>query len=86
VKKKRNAVCTKKPGKKSKPTVASTKPCPRCGEVMPVSFGLGVSLCRRDNKTYICADCGTDEAFFDYLGVRWKSIRPRILDTWRFKP
>ena len=24
------------------------------------------ALSRRDNKTYICSDCGTDEALFDF--------------------
>lgn len=46
--------------------------CPRCGEITlyPNEDGDGPhkglnALSRRDNKTYICPDCGDDEAWFD---------------------
>ena len=35
--------------------------CPRCGE----SMDSRSSLSRRDNKTEICIDCGTEEALID---------------------
>jgi transposase-like protein len=40
--------------------------CPRCkkNELNPVEVRNALS--RRDNKTYICSDCGTDEAMFDF--------------------
>lgn len=45
----------------------NTKICPRCKEnelnpCLPVN-----SLSRRDNKTYICEQCGMDEAMIDYF-------------------
>lgn len=39
--------------------------CPRCGEPMPAVGLAGVSLSRRDNRTYICDQCGSREAFED---------------------
>ena len=33
--------------------------CPRCGRLKPPQFP---SLSRVDNHTYVCNDCGTDEA------------------------
>ena len=38
------------------------KVCPRCNNKY---FGYP-ALSRRDNKTYICSDCGTAEAMFDF--------------------
>jgi transposase-like protein len=37
------------------------KQCPRCKQRAKL-----LALSRRDNKTYICSSCGTDEAMFDY--------------------
>ena len=42
--------------------------CPRCGCSYKNGFG---ALSRRDNKTEICSDCGTLEAFEDIGSVRW---------------
>lgn len=39
--------------------------CPRCGG--PISGYPALS--RRDNKTDICSDCGSEEAMFDF-GLR----------------
>ena len=42
--------------------------CPRCKEER-LWIGKMVALnalSRRDNKTYICSPCGTDEAMIDY--------------------
>jgi len=42
------------------------KKCPRCNSLMPEgSVGFGISISRRDNKTPICSNCGTDEALID---------------------
>lgn len=45
--------------------------CPRCGLVPRATDGFfhrGFgALSRIDNKTYICADCGTDEALENFL-------------------
>ena len=38
--------------------------CPRCGDLV---FEECPALSRRDYKTKICSDCGTDEAMFDYI-------------------
>lgn len=38
--------------------------CPRCSNVMYDDEVLN-ALSRRDNKTYICSDCGTEEALID---------------------
>jgi hypothetical protein len=39
------------------------KICPRCHEPF---HGTGATS-RRDNKTEICSDCGTEEAVFDFI-------------------
>ena len=56
--------------------------CPRCKGPIPNAQHEGQypgALCRRDNKTYICSECGTSEAMEDahiydaYTGVKyWK--------------
>lgn len=41
-------------------------PCPRCGGGVPNDTHKGEypgALSRLDNETYICSDCGTNEAF-----------------------
>jgi len=46
--------------------------CPRCGGPMPRSGAEGQypgALSRRDNWTYICSDCGTQEALEDLSGL-----------------
>ena len=42
--------------------------CPRCGK----KYTDYPALSRRDNKTYICPDCGTAEAFEDYFGIEYE--------------
>ncbi len=37
--------------------------CPICGKI----YSEYPALSRRDNKTYICPDCGTAEALKDYF-------------------
>lgn len=39
------------------------KKCPNCGNI----YTQYPALSRRDNKTYICPDCGVEEAMFDFL-------------------
>ena len=46
-----------------------TKICPRCKESELDSIEVS-ALSRRDNKTYICSDCGVDEAMLDYFGCK----------------
>lgn len=41
------------------------KKCPRCKKNKMHDEQALNSLSRRDNKTYICNDCGNDEAFID---------------------
>lgn len=38
------------------------KKCPKCGKMFK---GVG-AISRRDNKTEICSECGTKEAFEDF--------------------
>ena len=49
--------------------------CPRCGG----SSKLPPALSRRDNKTKICSDCGTEEAVFDLMiyAVWWTGEKER---------
>ena len=60
--------------KKVKSSTVSVKLCPRCLQNYFTPYGWtyveGVSpplpaLSRRDNKTYICSDCGMQEALED---------------------
>lgn len=44
-------------------------PCPRCGKGVPSDDHAGDypgALSRLDNKTYICSQCGSDEAMFQF--------------------
>ena len=40
--------------------------CPKCNKEM---YPPRVALSRRDNKTNICPDCGTQEAIADYMAA-----------------
>jgi predicted RNA-binding Zn-ribbon protein involved in translation (DUF1610 family) len=40
--------------------------CPRCKENELHPIEVMNSLSRKDNKTYICNDCGNEEAFEDF--------------------
>jgi|2_EtaG_2_1085320.scaffolds.fasta_scaffold84594_1 transcription elongation factor Elf1 len=42
-----------------------TEECPRCNQITLHSTPGMNALCRRDNKTYICSACGTEQAFED---------------------
>lgn len=49
--------------------------CPRCGHFIPNDDSPGAypgALSRRDNMTEICSDCGTAEAFEDFLQVQYR--------------
>ena len=41
--------------------------CPRCREYTLHPTEVMNALCRRDNKTYICSPCGTEQALGDYV-------------------
>ena len=41
------------------------KKCPRCGMLTMHKKEVMNALSRRDNKTYICTPCGTEEALID---------------------
>lgn len=41
------------------------KKCPRCHRMTLKNREVLNALSRRDNKTYICSQCGRDEAFID---------------------
>ena len=52
--------------------------CPRCKNIISVHTALS----RRDNKTRICSNCGTEEAMFDlvvYLNVDAKEDEKKAL-------
>lgn len=63
--------------------------CPRCGENYYTPYGEKhepgsppfPALSRVDNKTYICSECGTDEAMRDFTGAG-----PTPLDEWAIPP
>ena len=53
--------------------------CPRCGRETDIQrLPLRQALSRKDNETYICSSCGTDEAMLD-LSARAQGIEP---DVW----
>lgn len=43
------------------------KECPRCKRMTLDPIEARNALSRRDNKTYICSDCGKQEALEDML-------------------
>jgi transposase-like protein len=43
-----------------------SKKCPRCNTQYLKEPEVTNALSRRDNKTYICSDCGLREGMFDY--------------------
>ena len=45
------------------------KKCPRCHRMLMRDDDVLNKLSRRDNKTYICFECGEDESGID-LGVQ----------------
>lgn len=40
--------------------------CPRCNQDKMDDKKVRNALSRRDNSTYICCDCGLDEAMLDF--------------------
>lgn len=42
--------------------------CPRCKKNKLYKIPALNSVSRRDNKTHICGECGTEEALIDYFG------------------
>jgi len=42
------------------------KKCPRCGQRKFHPIKTMNALSRRDNETYICSDCGVEEAMEDF--------------------
>lgn len=42
------------------------KECPRCHKMTMKDEDVLNSLSRRDNKTYICNDCGKAESYIDF--------------------
>lgn len=61
-------------------TELETEKCPRCGigeytpyhalPPVPMTAPPFPALSRTDNETYICSDCGTDEALRDFTRER----------------
>ena len=59
--------------------------CPRCRVTTLREPEVHNALSRRDNKTHICSDCGTEEALFDYAQYQTESgagFTPVGLDVW----
>ena len=60
------------------------KSCPRCGEDTMHEELVMNALSRRDNSTYICSPCGTQEAFVD-MGiaseVKWNVSIAKVQET-----
>lgn len=48
-------------------TKTELKICPRCKTNFLRPVKATNALSRRDNKSYICSDCGIDEAMIDYF-------------------
>lgn len=60
------------------------KNCPRCGEDTMDENQVMNALSRRDNHTYICSPCGTQEAFVDMgmVGeIEWYSTIAKVEET-----
>lgn len=50
--------------------------CPRCRKKKNMTYP---ALSRRDNKTNICSDCGTNEAMFDFMIANMKKQEEKWL-------
>jgi predicted RNA-binding Zn-ribbon protein involved in translation (DUF1610 family) len=58
-------------------TAATFRPaCPRCGRDRMRSPEARNALSRKDNKTYVCSSCGTDEAMIDMTGCADLDVWP----------
>ena len=59
--------------------------CPRCGHQMPHDDmppgAYPGALSRHDNRTYICSECGADEAMRQFMG-RSKGEGPLDRSAW----
>jgi predicted RNA-binding Zn-ribbon protein involved in translation (DUF1610 family) len=54
--------------------------CPRCGEkTLRVDRPAMNALSRTDNKTYVCSDCGTNEALEDFI----RGMSRHSKDAWK---
>lgn len=49
-----------------------SKLCPKCQDTFLSPKAAENALSRKDNKTYICADCGTAEALEELFGRNQK--------------
>lgn len=57
--------------------------CPRCRTNLLHPTPVRNALSRKDNETYICSDCGTDEAMRDAFGYdAWPNFPDRLGDGW----
>ena len=52
--------------------------CPRCKENKLDKVEIRNALSRRDNKTFICSDCGIGEAMFDFSRSQGKVSEEEI--------
>lgn len=50
----------------SEPITYKLAVCPRCKNICDMAYP---ALSRKDNKTAICSNCGTDEAMLEYYGL-----------------
>ena len=51
------------------------KICPKCMQRKLHPVAVRNALSRRDNETYICADCGTAEALEDWFLTRVAGVK-----------
>lgn len=67
-------------------------PCPRCGELSyRTDREVMNARSRRDNKTYICTPCGTDEALMDFVRASSEFSCANVplndeIDSWKNPP
>lgn len=59
------------------------KKCPRCEQNTLDPIEVKNALSRRDNKTYICSDCGIDEAVEDEMKAKFFRLKTDFFRTFK---
>lgn len=64
-------------GLTNRKVIATFRPaCPRCGQDRMNPEQVRNALSRKDNTTYVCNSCGTDEAMMNFDGGRDADVWP----------